>query len=287
MPPRDGEQPPRAFAVAIATQAGYAHGEAFREAAEAVHHALCALGFDSILTDRTDHAGRQHIVFGANLIAHLNLPHRLLPGSILYNLEQIYEDSPWLTRELLDIFRQHTVWDYSVANIAALRRLGIAAHHVPIGYVPQLTRITPAATQDIDVLFAGSLVPRRVAVLQALHERGAHVVPLFGVYGAERDALIARSKIILNVHLYDAKVFEIVRVSYLLANRCFVVSETGSDPEGERPYAGGVAFADYASLADTCWRYLADGDERRRIAARGFALFAAQSQAEFLRRVLG
>ena len=47
--------------------------------------------------------------------------------------------------------------------------------------------------------------------------------------------------------------FEIVRVSYLLANRCFVVSERGSDPEGERPYAGSVAAAD---------------EEMRRLAAR-------------------
>jgi hypothetical protein len=274
------------FAVTIATQPGYAHGEAFREAAEAVHHGLRALGHDSILTDRTDHPGRRHIVFGANLITHLNLPHRLLPGSILYNLEQIYDDSPWLTRDLVEIFKQHTVWDYSVANIAALARLGVTAHQVPIGYVPELTRIAPAAEQDIDVLFVGSLVQRRVNVLQALHERGANVVPVFGVYGERRDALIARSKIVLNLHLYEAKVFEIVRVSYLLANRCFVVSERGSDPDGERPYADGLAFAEYDALVDTCLQYLDAPADRARIAERGFTLFSQQREADFLKRIL-
>ena len=282
----DGERRGRLFAVTIATQPGYAHGEAFRETAEAVHHALLALGHDSILTDRTDHPDRQHIVFGANLITHLNLPHRLMPGSVLYNLEQIYDDSPWLTRDLVDIFKQHTVWDYSVANIAALARLGVAARHVPIGYVPELTRIRPAPEQDIDVLFVGSLVQRRVAVLQALHERGANVVPVFGVYGERRDALIARAKIVLNLHLYEAKVFEVVRVSYLLANRCFVVSERGSAPAGERPYEEGVTFADYDGLVDTCLRWLQDPNGRARTSARGFQLFSAQLETEFLRPVL-
>ena len=277
---------PQRFAVTIASEPGYAHGEAFREAAETVAHALLALGHDAILSDRTDHPDRRHIVFGANLITHLNLPHRLPPRSILYNLEQIYDHSPWLTRDLLALFRQHVVWDYSVANIAALARHGVAARHVPIGYVPQLTRIAPAAQQDIDVLFVGSLVERRVAVLQALHDAGAHVVPVFGLYGQARDVLYARSKIILNLHLYDAKVFEIVRVSYLLANRCLVVSERGSDPDGEAPFAGGVAFAEYPALADTCLRLLADPAARARTAQRGFEIISQQREVDFLRRVL-
>ena len=45
---------------------------------------------------------------------------------------------------------------------------------------------------------------------------------------------IARSKIVLNLHQYDAQVFEIVRVSYLLANRRAVVSERGANPTEDR-----------------------------------------------------
>ncbi|HEX3698876.1 MAG TPA: hypothetical protein VH374_26130 [Polyangia bacterium] len=274
------------FAVTIASEPGYAHGEAFRETAESVHHALLALGHDSILSDRTDHPDRRLILFGANLITHLNLPHRLAPDSILYNLEQIYDDSPWLTPELLALYRRHVVWDYSVANIAALARHGVTARHVPIGYVPELTRIAPAAARDIDVLFAGSLVERRVAVLQAIHEAGANVVPVFGVYGPARDALIARAKIVLNLHLYDAKVFEIVRVSYLLANTCFVVSERGSDPAGEAPFADGLAFADYPRLGETCLKFLADPIARDAIARRGFSIISQRRTVDFLRAVL-
>jgi len=284
------------FAVSIATQPGFVHSEAFREVAESVHHGLRALGHDSVLSDRTDRpdladladlaglADRRHIVFGSNLISAKNC--RLPKGSILYNLEQIYDDSPWLTKDLIALFRRHTVWDYSLANIEALARYGIAARHVPIGYVPELTRIPPAPYRDIDVLFVGSIVERRLAVLQALHERGANVIPAFGVYGAERDELIARAKIVLNVHMYEAKVFEVVRVSYLLANRCFVVSERGLDIAGERPYEEGIAFVEYHELVNACLGYLADDRSRDRTATRGFELFAERRVPDLLRAVL-
>ena len=223
-------------------------------------------------------------MFGSNLIGAGDEPPP--PGAVLYNLEQIYDGSPWLTPQLLSLFRRHTVWDYSQANVEALARRGIAARHVPVGYVPELTRIAPAAHKDIDVLFVGSIVPRRLAVLQALHERGANVIPAFGVYGAERDHLIARAKVVLNVHMYDAKVFEIVRVSYLLANRCFVVSERGADLDGERPFEDGIAFAAYDDLAAACLRFLADQKARDTTARRGFEIFSQRRVPDVLRAVL-
>ena len=274
------------YAVSIATQPDFVHSEAFREVAESIHHGLLALGHDSLLSDRTDLPGRRHIVFGSNLISEGDADAPLAPGSVLYNLEQIYDDSPWLTPALLSLFRKHTVWDYSLANIQALARHGIRARHVPIGYVPELTRIPAAPWRDIDVLFVGSIVERRLAVLQALHERGANVIPAFGVYGAERDELIARAKIVLNVHMYEAKVFEVVRVSYLLANRCFVVSERGLDVAGERPYEEGIAFVEYRELVNTCLLYLADERARDRTASRGFELFAQRRVPDLLRAVL-
>jgi FkbM family methyltransferase len=275
------------YAVSILRQPGNVHSECFREVAETVHAGLLALGHDAILSERTDVAGRTNIVFGSNLIANLDAPHRFAPGSILYNLEQIYDGSPWLTPDLLAAFRAHTVWDYSAANIAALARLGVAARHVPIGYVPQLTRIAPAQHQDIDVLFIGSLADRRVRVLRELERRGAKVMAVYGLYGRARDAVIARAKVVVNIHFHAAKVFEIVRASYLLANRCFVVSETGADPSVEAAFTGGVAFAEYDRLVDTCLQYLGDAAARRAVAARGFAIMASREQADLLRPVVG
>jgi hypothetical protein len=275
------------FAVSILRQPGNIHSECFRELAETVNGGLNELGHDSVLSEETAAAGRRNIVFGSNLIANLDRPVVFAPGSILYNLEQIYDGSPWLTADLLAAFRAHAVWDYSRANIDALARHGIAAQHVPVGYLPSLTRIPPAPAQDIDVLFVGSIAERRLQILQALERQGARVVAIYGRYGAERDAFIARAKIILNIHFHAAKVFEIVRVSYLLANRCFVVSETGSDAATEASFASGVAFCAYERLVDTCVAYLRDPASRAQVAARGLALMSSLGEADFLRPVVG
>ena len=157
--------------------------------------------------------------------------------------------------------------------------------YVPIGYVPELTRIAPAP-EDIDVLFYGVLSERRYAVLKDLHDRGLRVKWLSGVLGASRDAWIARSKIVLNVHYWEAKIFEIARVSYLLANRRAVVSERGADPTLERDLESGVAFADYDGLVDRCVELLGDERARRELAERGYQVFSARSQADILHRAL-
>jgi hypothetical protein len=287
---RDGDtdpQPRGRFAVSILRQPGNVHSECFRELAETLNDGLSALGHDSVLAEEISVPGRRSVIFGSNLIANLDAPPAFAPGSILYNLEQIYDGSPWLTPELLAAFRAHTVWDYSRANIQALARHGIAARHVPVGYVPALTRIPAAPAQDIDVLFIGSIGDRRLAILQALESRGARVVAVDGRYGKDRDRLIARSKVVLNIHFHAAKVFEIVRVSYLLANRCFVVSESGSETAVETAFTGGVAFANYDSLVATCLSYLRDPRARQEVAARGFAIMSSLVEADLLRPVVG
>jgi hypothetical protein len=272
------------FAVAIVSPPGYLHGEAFREVAEALHYALLALGHDSLLTDRLDYDDRHTIVLGSNLLAHYGL--ELPTNAILYNFEQVYEGSPWLTPALLAAFRRCQVWDYSQANIERLAAWHVPRlTHVPVGYVPELTRIG-AVPEDIDVLFYGSRSLRRRAVLDALRARGFRVESLFGVYGAGRDAVIARSKIVLNMHLYEAEVFEIVRVSYLLANGRAVVSEPGADPAEDADLASGIAFAAYDELVDRCVELLGDGRARRELGQRGYQSFSSRNQAAILGEVL-
>jgi hypothetical protein len=275
---------PRRFAVTVVSPPGYPHAAAFQEVAEALHHGLRALGHDSTLGTDLDVRGRQHVLLGANL---LGLAGRRPPeGAILYNLEQVQEGSPWFDGGLLDLYRRHRLWDYSRLNADALVRLGVPRPAlVPVGWVPELERIPPAE-EDVDVLFYGSVNERRRDLLVELERRGARVHAACGVYGAERDRLVARSRIVLNVHFYEARVFEIVRVSYLLANGRVVVSERGADPEEERPFESGVAFAPYQALADRCLELLARPDERRRIAEAGRAEMRARPQAELLRGAL-
>ncbi|MEB3072029.1 glycosyltransferase family protein [[Mycobacterium] vasticus] len=273
------------FAVAIVSPPNFQHSRAFDEVAEGLHHALLALGHDSVLTDRLDLDERRTIVLGGNILIRRSMKPPKNP--IFYNLEQLGEDLPSATLPAFyDLFRRYPTWDYSQANIEYLAGLGLPRPiHVPIGYVPELTRITPAP-EDIDVLFYGAPYERRYAVLKDLHDRGLRVKWLSGVYGASRDAWIARSKIVLNMHYWDAKIFEIARVSYLLANKRAVVSERGDDPALEHELKSGVAFADYDDLVDRCVELLADERARRELAEQGYQLFSARDQVAIVDRAL-
>jgi hypothetical protein len=273
------------FAVSIISPANYIHSEAFREIGETLHYALLEMGYDSILTSQTDIPDRQHIILGCNLLPFY--PTQLSSHSILYNLEQIDPGSPWLQPTLLDLLQQYQVWDYSQSNIEQLARLGITSvQYVPIGYVSKLTRICPT-DEDIDVLFYGSINERRWHIIQSLKAYGIKAETVFGVYGSERDRLIARSKIVLNVHFYEAKVFEVVRVSYLLANKRFVVSERGCDLVEEAAFSEGVVFADYDDLVKTCLDFLSRSEDRKRIAEAGFKLMSQRSEIDYLKNVIG
>lgn len=260
-------------------------GGAFNEVAEALHHGLLALGHDSVLTNRLDLDERRTIVLGGNLLVQYALEPPKNP--IFYNLEQLGDDLPWMTMpEFVDLFRRYPTWDYSQANVEYLAALGLPRPtYVPIGYVPELTRIAPAP-EDIDVLFYGALNGRRYAVLRDLHDRGLRVKWLSAIYGPIRDAWIARSKIVLNIHYWEAKIFEITRVSYLLANKRAVVSETGADSTLERDLQSGIAFADYDGLVDRCVELVNDERARHELAERGYQAFSARDQAAILQRAL-
>ena len=271
------------LAVCIVSPKGYPHSEAFREVAQTLHAAAAALGHDVVLTDRADLPDRRTIVLGPNLVA--RFPQPLPEDAVLYNLEQAGE-GPWFEPAVLDLFRTRAVWDYSERNAANLAAMGVPRPRVvPIGWDPVLERIAPAK-EDIDVLFYGSTNPRRLRVLEALRQAGVRVEIAWGVYGAQRDALIARARIVLNVHYFEAKVFEIVRVSYLLANGRAVVSERGAAPEEEAPFAEAVRFADYDGLVAACLDLLERPAERARLSEAGRRIMRARPETGILKEAL-
>jgi hypothetical protein len=271
----------RQFCIWIVTPPGNSHARCFEEVALSLSDAFAVLGCEApIVTDPRDMRGTA-VTLGAHL-----LEGESPADMILYNLEQVYRNPGMLTPAYTALLKKHPVWDYSARNIEALADEGISASLCGVGYMPSLTRIVPAPVRDIDVLFVGSMNGRRQAILEEIGTKVPFVIAAFDSYGADRDALFARAKIVLNMHFFESKLFEIVRVSYLLANRICVVSESGFDDELEAPFAGGIAFAEYSGLAQTCWRLLADDVERQRIAEKGFEQMRALSQVEMLKRAL-
>ena len=273
------------YCIWVVSPPGYVHSQAFDEVALCLSCAFRALGFHAPIVHNFEKITNYPIILGCNLIPSTDF-FRLPKTSILYNLEQILIGSTWITENYLNLLRSYEVWDYSKRNISELLKLGIAnVKYCRIGYVPELTRIKPEPC-DIDILWYGSLNERRAHILQQLQDIGFKVTTLFGVYGAERDAFIARAKIVLNIHFYKSKVLEIVRISYLLANRRFVISERGNDPDLEEPIHDGLVLANYENLVEKCVKYLNDDASRDKIAAEGFSTMTSLSQVDFLQDVL-
>lgn len=265
------------YTVWIVSPLGYLHSRCFEEVALSLNEAVLELGHESKIVTRREECTGKTIVLGAHLLSDGTLP----SDSIIYNLEQA--GGNFMTLGYLGLLSEHEVWDYSPRNIEILKKYGIEARLCEIGYMPGLTRIINNQDPSIDVLFIGSQNERRMNVLRRLAAMGVAVHCAFNVYGEERNALIADAKIVLNMHFYDAGVFEIVRCSQLMANKACIVSETGMDEKLEEPYKDAVCFCSYDSLITCCLDLLADDSAREALAQKGFEVFSGCSQAGGLR----
>jgi hypothetical protein len=253
--------------VLAITPTGYAHAGALTEVAETLRHGLRRLDYDG-----------PPVVVGAHL---LHLGGEIPANAIVYNTEHFA--SGWINTKYLALLRHHEVWDYNAANAALLSaRLGRPVAHVPLGYTPELARIVPEAEQDIDVLFYGSMNERRGAVIERLRRAGLGAMYVVGVYGAKRDALIARAKIVLSMHYYLPGCFEIVRVAYLMTNRKAVVAEINDGEEADDDLLPGLAVAPYNDLVETCCYWVHNDRARRELEEAAFRAIAGRNMTEIL-----
>lgn len=266
------------FTIVILCPPKYRASGCFWEVAQTVMYGLRALGYEAELTENRNRAGTQHIIFGAHLISG-STP--LPPGSILYNLEQVGYGALGQMDELAK--RGFVIWDYAKPNVEEWAKRGVKAVHVPVGYVPELTRI-PVVKEDIDVLFCGAINEKRKTVLETLAREGFRVnVKDYTAFKENLDAVIARAKVMVNIHFYDSKIFEIVRVGYALANKKCVVSEVSVDDWPE--LAGAFPVVPYEDVLHECREILKRGTWRE-IGQAGFEKYSQVKETEILSRVL-
>lgn len=253
----------------------------FNEVAASLRHGLGELGHPTEVLSGGFVQGSRPIILGAQLIADWS---KLPDEAIIFNFEQLGVESRFITPEYLAQLSRRTVWDYSPRNIDWLRAHGIndSARLIRIGHAPDLVRVPAATEQDIDVLFYGAVNERRRHILQALHDSGLRLVMQANLFGEERDRTIGRAKVVLNLHYYETRIFEIARVGYLLANGKAVVTEGGSDTELEPDLREAMLAVPYEELVGACQALVADAQRRHALEARAAGIFAARSQANFL-----
>lgn len=269
------------FCVCLVQPKGYAHSLGLREVCDLLCRSIETLGHPCLFQVNGIQEDAINIIVGYQMLgpgALARLKGRLWAA---YQLEQLSEDEGCFRKREHVLRAAPVIWDYSPENIAFLTSRGFnRVEYLALGFHPQLKRIPHRAepAKDIDVLFYGALNNRRAAMLQKLHSR-CRLEALFGIYGADRDQYIARSRIILNVHFYQARIIEQVRLAYLLNNECFIVSEDA----GQNPFEGGLVTGSYDELPPLCEQYLADPEQRRAIAARGSRAFEQRPMVEHLR----
>jgi GT2 family glycosyltransferase len=176
------------------------------------------------------------------------------------------------------------VLDINVNGVDALRRHGVAAERLPLGGVPSM--VGQPAERDVDVLFLGGDTARRRATLAALAPllwvRRSELrlfrftEPVHGgvpglVFGADKYALLARSRILVNIHRDDSEpgYFEWARIVEAMANGTTVVSEPSV---GYQPLQPGLHFVATDDIAGTVAELL---DDHERCTAIGKAAAAA------------
>lgn len=274
------------FNICVIQPKNYVHSAAFTELAELVTCGLADLGHVARCNTNQIHRDATNVLIGVHLLPTRELE-QMPDDTIVLNTEQIHADDSSWRATILSFASRLRVWDYSDRNIAFLRSRGIDhVRKLPIGYHPRLRRIPRAPVQDIDVLFYGSVGERRQIALQRLQAAGLKVKAVFGVYGAERDALIARSRVVLNLHHYQSRIFEIVRVFYLMTNGKAVVAEVDADTSIDAEYRPGVRCAGYDELTAACLELARDDGLRAALEHRAYETIRVLPQAERMARML-
>jgi len=275
------------FNICIVRPDEYIHSDAFLELAEVLMYGLQDLGHSALVCENAlNMEGGRNIIIGCHLISPAT--NKWIPeDSIFLNTEQIFADKVFWHSEIYQWAKDFQTWDYSERNILKLQTIcSKPPKFFKIGYHKNLERIPTDRIKDIDVLFYGSTNDRRSKILNELAKENLVVKQVFGVYGKERDDLISRSKIVLNLHYYNSKIFEIVRVFYLLINRKAVVSEISPGTHIPIEYQNGVCGSNYDNLVQTCVQLARDPDMLAEYEQRGYECIKKLPQHELIKDIL-
>jgi hypothetical protein len=274
------------FNVLLVRPRAFLHHEAYAGAAHQLCNALRRLGYPARVAANEIVWDATNVLVGVHNLD-TQLIDRLPASSIVYNVEKMFAGSKFLA-DLSTFIRRFETWDYSAANVAAWRRAGISdrVRLLRPGYLPEDTTIDCTVPTDIDALFYGSINWRRDAILCDIARFGVRVQRAVNIYGAARDALIARSKLVVNVHSHEDSVLEFGRIAHALANHKLLVTEGGQTTDLDAELLEALVVGKASDLGAICRGLLDDEPRRLALAERAFAIFSRRDFTDSLRDVL-
>ena len=258
--------------ICIVQPGGYVHSLGFLDQARYYRYQLRRLGAEVSLAKNRLRHDAVNLIFGAHLGFDAELRTRY--SCLFVNLEQLGEGGAVLRPDYLRLLKGSAVADYDAENVAAYSAHPDEVPLLPLLFAPYLAQqpAMPLEERPIDLLFIGTLNPRRSELLARIEAQGVQVTQFDApTYGPERDQFIGQAKAVYNAHFYASSRFEQARVSHCLSLGTPVIAERGP---ATRPH---VAFEDAVHWVD-------DAGLDRFFAERfGTPEFFAQSRAQLQR----
>ena len=163
--------------------------------------------------------GHVNIVFGAHMASDLGMFRNY--SCIFVNLEQLGSTGKKVAPAYLDLLSKSYRIDYDPSNSDALAVADQSKSCIAtLGYAEYLAKQStaiPLEERPIDILFYGAINEKRKAILQTVASSGTKITVVNGLFGPERDAIVAQSKLVLNISFYDKGTFEQVRIFQCLS----------------------------------------------------------------------
>ena len=212
--------------LAIIQPVGYVHSLGFLDQARYFRHQFRRLGAEVTLSKNRLREDSLNFVFGA----HLGFPAEWQQRNpcVFVNLEQLGAGGAKVTPAYLDLLRHSSVVDYDRANLSAYASDPETVPIISFGFAAYLDQqeSIPLEQRPIDLLFIGSMNPRRQQFIDRIEATGVKV-SMFdkALYGPERDDYVKQSKAMLNCHFYASNRFEQARAFHCLSLGTPVISE--------------------------------------------------------------
>ena len=233
-------------------------GAVFDESSRGVHDALTLLGVDSTIKSHESAGDLADDVIC--IILGLHKFDGLLPNTYVA-IQSEQTGSKWFTDDYVRKLKKAAfVWDFSPLNVARCTERGIGNVCWVPARVPMDIFVRGSGmfnyhfqqhfSDDIDVLFYGSESPRRKEMFSMLSRLpGCRVAfKYYTLFGKDREDLIRRAKIVLNIHYWPSSALEAHRIEYACARGKCIISEPSADKALDAIYSKCVDFATYADI---------------------------------------
>ncbi|MFO0458821.1 MAG: methyltransferase domain-containing protein [Burkholderiales bacterium] len=235
--------------LTIVQPTGYVHSLGFLDQARFFRHQFRRMGAEVTISKNRLREDAVNFVFGA----HLDFPAELRRrhACVFVNLEQLGDGGAAVSPNYLALLRGGAVVDYDASNVAAYASEPADVPIVPFLHAPYLDdgQALPIEERPIDLLFFGSMNPRRQAFVQRVEACGVQVSFLDQpLYGAERDRFVRQARAVLNCHFYGTSRFEQARAFHCLSLGTPVISERTPHTRAPAAFDDAMFWIDEGSI---------------------------------------